>query len=345
MYVNKVKKIVSILVTSLFVFSASGCIAKTEAGKENTVVAKVGEEKIRLIDVKKQMKSNEDLIKQQYGDLTSQDAKKALESSYVNMLERVAEWKLLNIVAKENYESIIPNLDNIEAEVEKQVNITKEMYFDNDDTKFKEGLESMGYTLDSLKDSYREDIRYSTDLVIAGRVEYEVTKNITVSEEEIKSYYTTNVASYTTNPGAKLYHIVVDTEENAKEIRKKLKKDAKFEDLAKEHNKDGSENYGGLLGYIEYDSTSFDEAFMKVAKELHGGQISQPVKTANGWEIIKAEDVVKDTKVTPVEEVKDSIKERLLANKRSSEFATKLAKWKEEKGFKLYESKLKKNIF
>ena len=47
------------------------------------------------------MKSNEDfLIKQQYGDLTSQDAKKALESSYVNMLEKV-EWKLFNIVAKE----------------------------------------------------------------------------------------------------------------------------------------------------------------------------------------------------------------------------------------------------
>ena len=46
---NKVKKIVSILVNQPFVFSASGCIVKTEAGKENTVVAKVVEERLDLL--------------------------------------------------------------------------------------------------------------------------------------------------------------------------------------------------------------------------------------------------------------------------------------------------------
>lgn len=188
-------------------------------------------------------------------------------------------------------------------------------------------------------------LRYNTELVISGRVEYEVTKNITVSDEEINTYYTTNIASYTTNPGAKFYHIVVDTEEKAKEVKDKLNSGSKFEDLAKEYGKDSSASNGGYLGYIQYDNTYMDEAFMKVAKDLHEGQISNPVKTSDGWEIIKAQDVVKEAKVTPLDEVKDGIKTTLLSNKRSDEFNKKIEEWKKEKGFKLYEDKLKKNIF
>jgi len=342
MYVNKVKKVVSILVTSLLVFSASGCIEKTQAGKDNTVVAKVGGEKIKLIDVREKMKSTEEAIIKEHGNLNSDEAKKELENAYLNALQTMAEWKLLRIVAEEKYPDMIPDLNKIDDEVEKQINMTKEVYFDNDDEKFKEGLESLGSTLESLKDQYKETLRDNIDVVIAGRVEYMVTKDLKVSDDEINSYYTTNIASYTTNPGADFYHIVVDTEEKAKEAKDKLDKGGKFEDVAKEYNKNNSEGY---MGYIQYDNTTRDEAFMTVAKALHEGQISNPVKTSDGWEIIKAQNVVKEKKVKTLDEVKDSIKTILLSNKRDSEFNTKIESWKKEKGFKIYEDRLKKNLF
>lgn len=344
---NKVKKVVSILVTSLFVFSASGCIEKTQAGKDNTVVAKVGGEKVRLIDVKNKMKGTEESIKKEYGSLTSDKAKEALETSYGNALETVAEWKLFEIIAKEKYgdKNIIPDPNNIDAEVERQLNITKELYFGNDDKKFKEGLEGMGSSLESLKDQYKETLRDNPDAIIAARLQYESTKDVTVSDDEINTYYTNNISYYTTNPGAKFYHIVVDTEEKAKEVKEKLNKGSKFEELVKEYGKDNSVNTNGYLGFVQYDNTYMDEAFMTAAKALHEGQISNPVKTKDGWEIIKAEGVVKETKVTPLEEVKDDIKSTLLDNKRNAEFEKKIEEWKKEKGFKLYENKLKKNLF
>ncbi|NLZ48350.1 MAG: hypothetical protein GX895_06100 [Clostridiales bacterium] len=344
---NKVKKVVSILVTGLLVFSASGCIVKTQAGKDNTVVAKVGGEKIKVIDVRNKMKSTEESIKEKYGNLTSDEAKKALEEAYVNALENMAQWKLLEIVAKENYadKNIIPDLNNIDEEAEKQVSMVKELYFENDDSKFEEGLKDMGMTVDSLKDQYRETLRDNQEIIIASRVQYEIIKDLTVSDDEISSYYTSNIASYTTNAGANFYHIVVDTEEKAKEVKEKLNSGSDFKELAKEYSTDSSASYGGYLGYIQYDNTTMAETFMSVAKALGEGEVSDPIKTSEGkWEIIKAEGVVKETKVTALEEVKDQIKEQLLSKKRDSEFDKKVEEWKKEKGFKLYEDKLKKNI-
>ncbi len=107
----------------------------------------------------------------------------------------------------------------------------------------------------------------------------------------------------------KVSHILVDTEEKAKEIKKKLNKGSKFEDLVKEFSKDeGSKANGGELGYVmkgqlvpEFESKAF---------AMKKDEISDPVKTQFGWHIIKALDS-RDVKIPPKEQALNGIKSKL----------------------------------
>ncbi|WP_163195357.1 peptidyl-prolyl cis-trans isomerase [Clostridium thermarum] len=339
---NKVKKILSIAVIGIFTLSSAGCIVKTQAGKDNTVVAKIGSEKIKVIDVRNKMKATEEMIKEQYGSLTKSEAQEQLKYYYENMLNDLAEQKLLYIKAKER--NLVPDLNNIDAEVQKEIDLVRETQFDNDEKKLEKALEEAGMTMEDLKHNYRESILGDPESIAAYRVQHDVVKDETVSDEEIKTYYDNNIDYYTTNPGANMYHIIVKTEEEAKAVKEKLDKGEKFEDLAK-NNTDSTKDYGGSLGYVEYDNTNYDAAFMEAAKKLEEGQISDPVKSAFGWHIIKVTGVVKEKQVKALDEVKDSIKTSLLSSKQQTKFNELVEEWKKEIGFKVYTDKLLKNIF
>jgi peptidyl-prolyl cis-trans isomerase C len=108
-------------------------------------------------------------------------------------------------------------------------------------------------------------------------------------------------------------HILVDTEEEAKALKKQLDNGADFAELAKEHSKDpGSKNDGGNLGYFSHGQMvpQFEAAAFKLKK----GEVSEPVKTQFGWHLIKLED--RRTKQPPAfEVVKDRIMQSMLLHK------------------------------
>lgn len=85
-------------------------------------------------------------------------------------------------------------------------------------------------------------------------------------------------------------HILVKTEEQAREILSLLKQGKRFEDLAREKSLCPSRKKGGSLGWFGHGQMV--KEFQKAAFSLKKGQVSQPVKTQFGWHIIK----VKDTK-------------------------------------------------
>lgn len=111
----------------------------------------------------------------------------------------------------------------------------------------------------------------------------------------------------------KTSHILVDTEEKAKEIKKKLDKGEKFEKLAKENSKDQSSAVmGGQIGYTlrgqlvpEYETVAF---------ALEKNKISDPVKSQFGWHIIKLEDK-RDAKAPSKEEAMVGLRQKLGAEK------------------------------
>jgi peptidyl-prolyl cis-trans isomerase C len=117
-------------------------------------------------------------------------------------------------------------------------------------------------------------------------------------------------------------HILVPTEDEAKEIEAELKKGADFATLAKEKSKHPGAADGGDLGYFTKDQMVPE--FSAAAFKLDKGQISDPVHTQFGWHIIKVED--KRIKPTPTfDEVKPQL-ENFVAHKAQAELVASLRK-------------------
>ncbi len=83
----------------------------------------------------------------------------------------------------------------------------------------------------------------------------------------------------------KASHILVKTEEKAKEILERINADESFEELAKEHSECPSGKKGGDLGF--FGRGMMVRPFELKAFSLSVGEISDPVKTDFGWHIIK----------------------------------------------------------
>lgn len=146
---------------------------------------------------------------------------------------------------------------------------------------------------------------------------FEKVIKASVSDADAKKIYDDQVKLLKPEEEAQARHILVETEEKAKEIAEKLKSGGDFAALAKENSKDpGSKDNGGDLGYFSRGQMvpQFEEAVFKLEK----GGVSEPVKTQFGFHLIKLED--KRTKQPPAfEVVKDRILQNMLLNKASKD--------------------------
>ena len=108
-----------------------------------------------------------------------------------------------------------------------------------------------------------------------------------VTEEEMKAVYDEESAKLQQTERVRARHILVGTEQEAKDILARLQKGEKFEDLAKQFSLDGSKDYGGDLGY--FTQPEMVPEFSKATFALKVGETSQPVKTDFGWHNIRLE--------------------------------------------------------
>lgn len=135
-------------------------------------------------------------------------------------------------------------------------------------------------------------------------------KNNPVSDADIKKKYDEVIQASFSGKEYKVRHILVKTENEAKTILADLKKGKKFDDLAKQKSIDKiSGAQGGDLGWAAPGNfvPEFDAALTKLAK----GQITDtPVKTENGFHIIKVEDT-RDRQKPQLDEIKPNL-QRLL---------------------------------
>ena len=110
-----------------------------------------------------------------------------------------------------------------------------------------------------------------------------------VSDADARKLYDEQVAKLKPEEEVSARHILVDTEDKAKELKEKIKGGGDFAALAKENSKDpGSKDDGGNLGYFGHGQMvpQFEEVVFKLQK----GEVSDPVKTDFGWHLIKIED-------------------------------------------------------
>lgn len=83
-------------------------------------------------------------------------------------------------------------------------------------------------------------------------------------------------------------HILVQTEEEANDLLKKLEEGSDFAELAQEYSLCPSKRDGGDLRY--FGRGMMVKPFEDAAFDLEVGQVSAPVETQFGWHLIKLTD-------------------------------------------------------
>ena len=132
------------------------------------------------------------------------------------------------------------------------------------------------------------------------------------SEDAIKKEYETAVAAMK-GKEYKASHILVDSEDKAKEIIAELKKGGQFAELAKTHSSDSSAANGGELGW--FTPSMMVPPFAQAVAQMEKGKYSeQPVQTPFGWHVILLEDT-RDTTPPTLEELKPQITQMLQSRK------------------------------
>jgi parvulin-like peptidyl-prolyl isomerase len=153
-----------------------------------------------------------------------------------------------------------------------------------------------------------------------------VLRNVKVTNAEIDAYYAAHKADYTSPEKRRVAQIVVPTQEEAQDVKKKLDDGDSFAELVKAHSTDTSSlRQAGDLGWITQKEASGD--FAKVFS-LDLGQVSEPLKSKYGWHLIKVEAIV-PPKPMSLEEAQESIRKTVMEQKQRDARAVWVKKLRE----------------
>lgn len=291
---------------------------------DDAVVAKVGDATILQSELANEMAYIEQLIVMQFGEnyAENEDAMALYKQQEELMLNYLIESELVIQNAKEL------GVEVTDEQVDEEIKVGKEQL--GSEEAFKTFLEGQGMTEEEFREYLRENIAI-------GQVMETVTKDVTVTDEDVAKFYEENKAQFTTRPGAEMSHILVEKEEDAKKIKKEYDGGKAFADLAAEYGTDGTKSTGGSLGFIEYDSVQYDADFLAGAKALKEGEVSEPVKTQFGYHLIKVDNIQSEEVVKPLEEVKAEIEASLLQEKQYAKFSEHIAGLKEKATIEIVE--------
>ncbi|MFE4708610.1 peptidylprolyl isomerase [Peribacillus simplex] len=203
-----------------------------------------------------------------------------------------------------------------DEEIQKEIDTMVESY--GDEKSLKEQLEASGSSMDALK----------KDIVVYLQTKKLVEPRITVTDDEISTYFEDNKETFDQAEQVEASHILVEDEKTAKKVAKEIAEGGDFAKLAAEYSTDTqTADNGGSLGY--FGKGDMVEEFEDVAFDLDINKVSDPVKSDYGYHIIKVTGK-KEAKKANLEDSKDVIKETLLSEKLQEEYPVWLAEVKKD---------------
>ena len=141
-----------------------------------------------------------------------------------------------------------------------------------------------------------------------------LAQKIEPTNDQLQTYYDENKEQYTTKERRKISHILFsfnkDVEDDKKQLEravnaKKALKEKSFSDLASELSDDkGTASKGGDLGL--FNAGVMEKSFEDAASSLKLGEVSEPVKSAFGYHLIKVTELV-ESKVGSFDSVKEKV--------------------------------------
>ncbi|HOQ76926.1 MAG TPA: peptidylprolyl isomerase [Thermoclostridium sp.] len=240
------------------------------------------------------------------------------EELYNRLVEYYGESALDSIIAEKivDMELKKANITVTDEELQQEMNELIESYGGEDYVNMY--LAMQGLTLEDLKE----------DILSYLKVKKLLEPRLTVTEEEVEEYFENNKSLFDQPEQVEASHILVDDEETAKEVKRKLDEGADFAQLAAEYSKDtNNAQNGGQLGY--FGRGEMVDEFEEVAFSMKVGEISDPVKTDYGYHIIKVTGH-KEAKAANLEDSRADIEDILKNQKLNTEYETWLNEKKAE---------------
>ncbi len=151
-------------------------------------------------------------------------------------------------------------------------------------------------------------------LLIEMLLRKKLVTNVKIDESEMKKYYEEHKEEFRKPPEINTRHILLRSEEEARQIQEKLARGEDFVELAKKYSIDpAAKTTGGEVGYHPKGSLlpEYEEEAFKLKRV---GQISGIVRTRFGYHIIRLEGIKPPTYAS-YEEVKELIRQRLIQEK------------------------------
>jgi parvulin-like peptidyl-prolyl isomerase len=321
---RRLPEIVLVLVIAAFASWTLGC--GSELPKD--AVAKVGDTYITV---------------QQFDAAVAQEATTygITKDTYPDIYKELQKWVVGNLVANELalQEATKLGMSVTDAEVQTQADNYLNSYYAGDQAAMNKELETAGLTLDAFKKTLKDGL-------LRDKIKAQVVKDITsVPEDQIVAYYEANKTTYYVEPSRVLRRILIkpvatgpattttsiagssgtggaaaatltDADwakalATAKEVRRELVAGGDWTKLAAEYSGDpDSKGKGGDLGTVVLGQTI--KEFEDAAFALGLNEISQPVKTVYGYDIIQATAVTKGGQQT-LAEVRGQIEPTLIS--------------------------------
>jgi peptidyl-prolyl cis-trans isomerase SurA len=274
-----------------------------------------------------------DALKQAIAEVTPQLIMEAVDELLLLQRGKELGFKLTD----QQYQSIVEQ-------------IRKENRLDSDEA-FQAALKQEGMTTTDLRRNLERQV------IISNVQRQEVMQKVAFNEAEGRKYHAEHIDQFT-KPGTvtlrelfvsvpgdgKTVNVGADEEAKRKieEIRRRIMDGEDFAKVAAEVSNAASKSNGGLIGPINISELS--EPLQKLLKTMKPGQVTQPIRVAKGYQILKLE-TLKEAALQAFDEVRDLVAEKVHAERQRQEvrkFLTRIRgqaiiEWKNQELRKAYE--------
>lgn len=267
------------------------------------------------------------------------------------LVDAIDELLLLQLGRERNYRLSDDQFNRWLSNLRKQQNL-------DDDQRFQAALEQEGLTIADLRRNVEREF-------IKDQVQRdEVGAKLQITEEEARQYYQTHLDEFIEAANVTLREILLEVptatqqgqrginvgqeDEVAREaeaVRTRLAAGEDFAKVAAEVSDSPSKANGGLVGPIAVSEVS--PALQQVIAKMKPGDITQPIRTPRGFQIVKLE-TKKEAGAPPFDSIRDLVAERLFAARQRAEVrrfinrvrSQALIVWKNEELRKAYERQI-----
>ena len=170
--------------------------------------------------------------------------------------------------------------------------------------------------------AFKEQLKQVKDDMLTNYAIQKAVERVRVTDDEIKKFYEENPDQFEGGMNFNASHILVDTEEEAAEIRAKIESgEIAFADATKTYSSCPSKAQGGDLG--DFTTGQMVPEFENACAAMEEGELSAPVQTQFGWHIIRLNKKEEGGKLS-LNDVKEEIRQALLAEKQQAAYQSRI---------------------